>query len=47
MDDAKAELEEVILHAEVEKLRALEKVREKSMRDPVWVDNLRERFKLG
>ena len=46
LDDAKAELEAVTLHAEVEKLRALEKVREDEWeRSQAWADDLRERFR--
>ena len=43
LNDAKAELETVTLRAEVEKLRALEKVRdEERERSQAWVDDLRE-----
>ena len=46
LDDAKAELETVTLRAEVEKLRALEKVRdEECERSQAWMNDLRERFK--
>ena len=46
LDDAQAELETVTLRAEVEKLRALEKVRdEERERSQAWVNDLRERFK--
>ena len=46
LDDAKTELEAVTLRAEVEKLRALEKVRdEERARSQAWADDLRERFK--
>ena len=42
LEDATAELEAATLRAEVEKLRALEKVREeKRERSQAWVDDLR------
>ena len=46
LDNAQAELETVTLRAEVEKLRAVEKVRnEERERSQAWVGDLRERFK--
>ena len=46
LEDATAELEAATLRAEVEKLRALEKVREEEReRSQAWADDLRERFK--
>ena len=46
MDHTKAELEAVTLRAEVEKLRALEKVREDEReRSQAWADDLREKFR--
>ena len=46
LDEAKAELDAVMLRAEVERLRALEKVREEEReRSQAWADDLRERFK--
>ena len=46
LDEVKAELDAVMLRAEVERLRALEKVREEEHeRSQAWADDLRERFK--
>ena len=46
LTEAKAELDTVTLHAEVNRLRAVEKVREEEReRSQKWADDLRERFK--
>ena len=46
LDEAKSELDAVMLRAEVERLRALEKVREEEReRSQAWADDLQERFK--
>ena len=46
LDESKAELDAVMLQVEVEKLQALEKVREEQhKRSQVWADDLQERFK--
>ena len=46
LTDVKAELEVVTLRAEVDRLRAVEKVREEEReRSQSWADDLRERFK--
>jgi hypothetical protein len=46
LDNAQAEKEAVMLGAEVDKLRALEKVRDDEReRSQAWADDLRERFK--
>ena len=44
-DEAKAELDAVMLRAEVERLCALEKVREEREMSQAWANDLRERFK--
>ena len=46
LTDTRAELETVTLHAEVDRLRAVENVKEEEReRSQTWADDLRERFK--